>query len=237
MTLRVSAGRRAGRGHRQRDEPCQDAFAVHVDPDGARAVAAVADGLGSRRLSQVGSQAACDAAVASLQAEPTWDRDAMLRAVAAAARAVDDAAAAQGLAANDLATTLQVAAVADGRLVAAMIGDGAIVCGDPAAVVLAPPTAGYANEVYPLTQPGWEEHVQVAERDCAGPVLLFSDGLTRLLLARDRSGWTPFAPFFEAFLHRLATDGEGVVQAFLDGDQVDKSWDDDKCLAVIHRAA
>lgn len=239
--LRVSAGKRAGRGHRARAEPCQDAFAVHVDSDGGRAVAAVADGLGSRPSSQHGSQAACDAAVASLQAEAVWDREAMLRAFTAALQAVRDAAAAQGLTADDLATTLQVAAVTDGRLVAGMLGDGAVVCGDPAAVVLAPPRAGYANEVYPLTAPGWEKQVQVVElegaaADAATPILLFSDGLTRLLLARDHSGWTPFAPFFEAFLPRLAT-GDGVVQAFLDGDQVDRSWDDDKCMAVIHRAA
>ncbi|MEK6975819.1 MAG: PP2C family serine/threonine-protein phosphatase [Candidatus Thermoplasmatota archaeon] len=235
--LRVLAGKRAGRSHRQRGDPCQDSFAVDVDPAGGRAVAAVADGLGSRPLSHLGSQAACDAAVASLRAEPAWDRAAMLRAFEAAAIAVRDAAARHGLGADDLATTLQVAAVSGGRVLAAMVGDGAIVGGDPVAVAVAPPQSGYANEVFPLTQPGWREHLQVAEQEFAGPVLLFTDGLTRLLLARSRAGWTPFAPFFASFLPRLPRGGDGFVQAFLDGDQVDQSWDDDKCLVVIHRAA
>jgi hypothetical protein len=239
--LRVLAGKRTGRGHRARGEPCQDAFAAHADPVGARAVVAVADGLGSRPLSQFGSQAACDAAVASLMAEAVWDEAALRRAFAAAWHAVQEAAAERGVAPLDLATTLQVAAVADGRLVAGMVGDGAIVCGEPAEVVLAAPTAGYANEVMPLTA-DWAQHIQVAERVGVGaeaptPVLVFTDGLTRLLLVRTRAGWTPFAPFFDAFIPRLAEAGDGVVQEFLDGDQVDRSWDDDKCLAVIHRAA
>ena len=45
--------------------------------------AAVADGLGSKPLSHLGSQAACDAAMASLQAEAAWDRDALVRDVEA----------------------------------------------------------------------------------------------------------------------------------------------------------
>lgn len=237
---RVSVGKRIGRGHRARGEPCQDAFASHVDPDLQRVVAAVADGLGSRPRSHLGSQAACDAAVATLAAEPAWDRDAMLRAFGAARQAVAQAAATQGLALDDLATTLQVAAMADGRLLAAMVGDGAIVAGDPAATVLAPPTAGYANEVVPLTASAWADHVQVAEMTggaaAPSPVLLFSDGLTRLLLARGRTGWTPFAPFFETFLPRVqASLDPGLAQRFLDADHVDRSWDDDKCLVVIAR--
>lgn len=235
-TYRISSGKRVGRGHKARGEPCQDAHASHVDAVRGRAVAAVADGLGSRPRSHLGSQAACDAAVASLAADEVWDRAALLRAFQAARQAVADAAANEGVGPDDLATTLQVAAVVDGRVLAGMVGDGAIVAGDPAQVVLAPPTAGYANEVHPLTAPGWEHALQVAEADASGPLLLFSDGLTRLLLARDRTGWTPFAPFFDSFLPRMRSSfDERLAQRFLDGDKVDRSWDDDKCLVVIAR--
>lgn len=236
--MRVSAGTRAGRSHRARDGPCQDSTATWASPDGGRAAAAVADGLGSRPLSHFGSQAACDAAVASLAAEAAWDEAALGRAFAAAHAAVQAAAAERGLAAEELATTLQVATLDGGQAWAGMVGDGAIVAGPAsgeARVLLAPAEGGYANEVFPLTEPGWQGHLRTASLPEARSVLLFTDGLTRLLLAKSRQGWQPFPPFFEAFLPRLAEPGfdAGLVPAFLAGDAVDRSWDDDKGLVVV----
>jgi hypothetical protein len=265
--LRVSAARRSGRGHVRLGAPCQDAFAVHENPQAGRVAAAVADGLGSKPLSHLGSQAACDAAVASLAAEPAspaWGRDALLRALAAGRSAVAARAAAEGLAPGDLATTLQLAVLQDGRALAAMVGDGAVVgaAGDGAGgpqVLLAPALGGYANEVVPLTAEGWQEHVRFAEADGMDAVLLFTDGLTRLLLARARGdpepaessaavsggeraaapspapAWAPFAPFFDAFLPRVrgAAFDPRLAERFLQDPAVDRSWDDDKCLVVI----
>lgn len=285
--IRVSGGTRAGRSHRRRDVPCQDSFAVWRQPDGARAAAAVADGLGSRPLSQFGSQAATQAAVDHLAQEPTWDEAALVRAFAAARAAVQAASDERGVPIVDLATTLQVATLDGGRVQAGMVGDGAIVCagraaghpipaagtppgddpsapseavrgqgqaGDPASgsasdpalrgdtgsgvtVLLAPAESGYANEVFPLTDPDWQDHLRLAQGD-GRVVLLFTDGLTRLLLAKSKQGWQPFPPFFHAFLPRLAApkfDGE-LVAGFLQGDSVDSSWDDDKCLVAMSHA-
>lgn len=233
--MRISAGRRAGRGHRQRDVPCQDAFATLRDPANRRAAAAVADGLGSKPLSHLGSQAACDAAMASLEREPVWDEPALTRAFEAARAAVEAAAAEQGLEAEELATTLQLATLSDGHALAAMVGDGAIVAAGPAALLLEPAPSEFANEVVPLTAADWRSHLRFAESDGASSVLLFTDGLTRLLLTRSRDGWSPFAPFFDSFLPRLSAVefDDGTVPRFLDGDGVDRSWDDDKCLVVI----
>lgn len=237
--MRVSGARRAGRSHRRSDVPCQDAFAVHRDAlAGGRAAAAVADGLGSRPLSHFGSQAACDAAVASLAGEPEWDRPALERAFKAARAAVQAVAAERGLEPDELATTLQVATFAGGRATAAMVGDGAIVAvgseGGPT-VLLPPREAEYANVVVPITHASWREDFRYAEREGVEAVLLFSDGLTRLLLARSRDGWRPFDPFFEAFLPQLraAAFDEAVVQKFLASDAVDRSWDDDKVLVAL----
>jgi hypothetical protein len=260
--IRVSGGTRAGRSHRRRDVPCQDAFALWRQPDGARAAAAVADGLGSRPLSHFGSQAATRAAVDHLAQEPTWDEAALLRAFAAARAAVQAAADERGVPIVDLATTLQVATLDGGRVQAGMVGDGAIVCagranrhaastaemspgddghaapepatGHDATVLLAPAEGGYANEVFPLTDPDWQAHLRLAQGD-AWAVLLFTDGLTRLLLAKSRQGWQPFSPFFQAFLPRLAgpTFDDGLVAGFLEGESVDSSWDDDKGLVVL----
>lgn len=245
--LRVWAGKREGRGHRQFGVPCQDAFAVHEEGAGApggRVAAAVADGLGSKPLSHFGSQAACDAAVASLAAEPIWDAPALTRAFQAAFDAVAAAAAERGSPPHELATTLQLATLQGGTVRAGMVGDGAIVAADAdglPSLLLAPAPSRYANEVVPLTEPTWRDHLRLAEATGARSVLLFTDGLTRLLLARSRAMWAPFAPFFASFLPRTfaaasaAADNAdaGLVTEFLGDDAVDRSWDDDKCLVVI----
>lgn len=243
----VSAGKRPGRRHRQAGTPCQDAYTVHEDPERRRAAAAVADGLGSQPLSHLGSQAACDAAVASLAAEPAggWDEAALRRAFQAAHDAVAAAARERGLAPSELATTLQVAMLEDGHALAGMVGDGAIVAAvhaassEPPALLAAPGTSGYANEVVPLTDPDWRDALQVSERDGVTSVLLFTDGLTRLLLARGKAGWAPYGPFFDAFLPQVAAPGTSgdLVDRFLGSDAVDRSWDDDKCLVVVHSPA
>jgi hypothetical protein len=245
--MRVSGGTRAGRGHRARGTPCQDSFAVWTSPDGGRAAAAVADGLGSKPMSQHGSRAACDAAVASLAGEPELDEAALVRAFEAARAAVQAAADERQVPIEELATTLQLATLdrATGRAHAGMVGDGAVVgsrgvaetdaAAGPVQVLVAPGTTGYANEVTPVTDSHWREDLQVASLDGARSVLLFTDGLTRLLLAKSRPGWLPFSPFFQAFLPKVESSSfdERLVAAFLAGDDVDRSWDDDKCLVVL----
>lgn len=237
--MRASGGKRAGRSHRQKGLPCQDAFALLAEPGAGRAAAAVGDGLGSRALSHLGSEAACQAAVASLRADTGWDKEALVRAFEAARLALEGLAAEQGAAPDDFATTLQVAGLAQGRAVGAIVGDGAVVgCTDRAEILLPPEQAAeYANEVVPVTHPGWRSHFRYAELDGAECLLMFTDGLTRLLLSRSRGEWTPFMPFFDAFLPKVRGPGfdEELVPRFLDGDQVDSSWDDDKCLVVIGR--
>jgi hypothetical protein len=238
--MHAAGAARPGRGHRLRGVPCQDSFAVWRDPAGGRAVAAVADGLGSCPLSDAGSRAAVDAAVAAMAAEPAWDEAAAGRAFEAARAAVDAEAGRRGVPASDLATTLQLAALDGPRLLAAMVGDGAIVAqldGGAVEVVLPPAESRYANEVVPVTSDGWRDSFRAAPADGVRSALLFTDGLTRLLLSRSRDGWSPFAPFFDSFLPRLAdAPPAGAVEALVASDEVDRAWDDDKCLVVIARA-
>lgn len=260
--MQVAGASRPGRGHRTRGIPCQDSHAAWQDPAGGRAVAAVADGLGSCPLSDAGSRAAVDAAVAALAAEPTWDEAAVVRAFEAARAAIEAEAAQRGVPVNDLSTTLQLAALDGSRLWAGMVGDGAIVAGspketdspDPVApagasgfgesvlqfgklavrIVLAPAPSGYANEVVPVTSALWRASLRVTSMDGVRAALVFTDGLTRLLLTRSRDGWSPFSPFFDSFLPRLAAAPPAeAVEALVQGDEVDRAWDDDKCLVVL----
>jgi hypothetical protein len=242
--VRISGGRIPGRRHVQSGTPCQDAYAVLDQPERSRAAAAVADGLGSEPLSGTGSQVAADAALASLAKEAAWDLGALGRAFAAAHAALVDAAATLGFGVSALATTLQVAALDGGMVRAMMVGDGAVILSRAApagalhlevpALLLAPPDGGYANEVVPLTSASWQQHLRQAEGE-GDAALVFSDGLTRLLLAKGKAGWSPYAPFFDAFLPHLRAPSfdAHLVQGFLARPEVDRSWDDDKCLVVL----
>lgn len=241
--MQVSAARRPGRGHRRADKPCQDAFASFPVPERDAVVFAVADGLGSCPLSHIGSDVASRAAVERLAAEPRWDVRAMLRTFRAARRALRLEAAARGVPVRELATTLQVGVLAPGTAIAAMVGDGAMVAGGPNGtgehVLVAPAPGGYANEVVPVTSRWWRLHFQYAEHDGARWMLGFTDGLTRLLLSQADGAWSPYRPFWDAFLPKLEARPfeEALAQRFLSGENVDASWDDDKCLvAVVHDA-
>lgn len=237
--MRVTAGRTPGRSHRTQEVPCQDAYAIHADDARQRAVSAVADGLGSQPLSHFGSQAATQAAVDHLAGLDEWDEAAMRGAFVAARNAVQAAAAAHEAKPSALATTLQVATLSGGRALVAMVGDGAIVAAgsDALQVLLAPKPAGYANEVMPLTGADWEDDLRFATADGIHSVANFTDGLTRLLLARKRGDWLPYEPFFETFLPQVrapAPDFKAdLVDGFLADERVDRAWDDDKCLVVL----
>lgn len=219
----------------------------------------MADGLGSCPLSDAGSRAAVDAAVAALAAESAWDEAAVVRAFEAARAAVEAEAARRGAPAEQLSTTLQLAALDGGRLLAGMVGDGAVVAHvepappapagveqaavetaveSPLRIVLAPAESRYANEVVPVTSAAWRESLRVASVDGVRSVLVFTDGFTRLLLTRSRDGWSPFAPFFDSFLPRLAGGPPAeAVDSLVGSDEVDRAWDDDKCLVVMAHGA
>lgn len=234
----VSLGRRAGRTHRERRVACQDAYAARETPDG-RIVAAVADGLGSCRLSEHGSQAAVDAAVASLAACRSWTPRALHRAFRVARSALARRAQELGAPIHELATTLHLVGLAPQGIVAASIGDGAILAADPTPRILLPPEdSEYANHVVPITHEDWEDHLRIAVASHPGTTFLLTDGLTRLLLVRRKGHWTPYAPFFDAVLPPLQDGGldPNLVPRLLAKDRLDQAWDDDKCLVVMRLA-
>lgn len=177
-------------------------------------------------------------AVLRLRREPVWDEPAVRRAFEAARDGIAFAAAQHHVGPADMAATLQIAALEADRVVGGIVGDGAVVAsGDAVQVLLPPEESEYANEVVPVTHGKWQRHFRYAEVDGVDAALVFTDGLTRLLLTRSGDAWAPFAPFFEAFLPKVRGDDfdEDVVQRFLDSENVDASWDDDKCLVVVAR--
>ena len=230
--MQISTSRRAGRTHRDRLQPCQDAFAVHVVEGRSRAAAAVADGLGSRPLSHLGSEAASRAAAQSLGASGEWGPRAVHRAFRAARAAVERRAQELGASVEDLATTLHVVGLSPGHMVAGSVGDGAILCvGSEPRLLLPPEESEYADAVVPVTHGQWQDHFRFASATDATRVFLFTDGLTRLLLTHQSGAWAPYRPFFDAILPR--PQDVGLAARFLGSDHVDEAWDDDKCLVVM----
>src|SRR5687768_12505155 len=134
VSMRVFAAKREGRSHRLSGRPCQDAFASLDDVARGRAAAAVADGLRSQPHSEVGSQLACDAAIAALAGEDAWTEESLVRAFEAARGALVAESERRGIPLSRLATTLQLALRDGDRILAAMVGDGAIVVSGPQAI-------------------------------------------------------------------------------------------------------
>ena len=165
-----------GSGHRAAGLPNQDAWLARTWAEGA--FVAVADGLGSRPLSHVGSQAACRSAGTALARWRTVDRapvDLLLRSIHQDWRLF-----LHPQLPDTCATTCLLGAATGGRLTLAQLGDGLAAA---------------------LLRDGHVTRLQPVERD-------FSNETTGLGLVRDLSAWrTAQLPAGDVVAVLLATDG------------------------------
>jgi hypothetical protein len=239
-----------GKSHEKTGQPCQDAVAWRQTRQGLL-LGAVADGAGSARLSEVGSELAARHALDHLEtalADPAAWQDAAqararLRAAFETARAALAAEAQKRQARPaDLATTLLVCVAGADRLWAAQVGDGAVVFAgaDGAWQALTRPAAGeYLNETVFLTSDAALERLQIETR--AGPVrelALFSDGLQMLALKMPEAA--PHAPFFQPLFawFRQVPDPETAraeLEAWLRSPRVTDRAEDDLTLLLARR--
>ena len=225
--------------------PCQDAFEFTVADDVV--VVAVADGLGSAALSDLGAQAAVETAAreaARRHAAGGFDGDTWadeLRAVMAAARAsVEAEADASGAALRELGCTLLVAVATAEHLHAAQVGDGAVVAHTDAGLrlVTRPDESEYVNEVTPLTADGYESSVQAtALTEPVDAVAVLTDGCQRAGLKNSPDGPAPHPGFFEPMFRFARTvsspaQGQADLEDFLDGAKMRDSSEDDKTLVL-----
>lgn len=241
---RVAAASVQGAAHLRAGVPCQDAHRWSALPDG-RLVAAVADGAGSAPHAEAGARAAADAVVRSvrdaLAAEPHADPAAVLeRAFRAALDAVEAEAEGRGVDPSGLATTLAAAVAGPERVVAAQVGDGAVVVrgrdGTLHVAGAAAPRGEYLNETVFLTSPGALESLRAGALEIAPSHLaLLTDGLQ--LLALRMPGYTPHAPFFEPLFRFAAEEADPEraserLGAYLAGPRISERADDDLTLLL-----
>ncbi|HYR61129.1 MAG TPA: PP2C family serine/threonine-protein phosphatase [Actinomycetota bacterium] len=240
----LAGGTALGTTHAESGLPCQDSIATWVRPPGGTgrvvAVAAVADGAGSARLSHIGSQTAVAEVVRMAQAlgtdpaAPAAGPELVRALFTGARRAVEGAAPAAGALRDDLATTLIVAVVTEDGFAVAEVGDGVVAVRTSGGIVgpLAPQRGEFANETTFITTGGTLPELASASFP-AGEVTAFglsSDGM-RLLITAHATDGSPHVPFFEDVFGGVVSGlGSEALAHFLEA--ADDRTGDDKSLVI-----
>lgn len=237
----VIGGSTTGPSHVRKGRGCDDALGAATWP--AMVVAVVADGAGSASHSGVASRLAVQSVLADLEClaafdlTPPPDAGLMPLLMERARARVLDLADRLAVAARDVATTLAILVVANGRVLVAQIGDGAVVLQDSTGAIGSVASCRrheYVNEATFLTSADWREELAVAEfeeRAVVGAALM-TDGLEYIAL-ESRRDVVPHAPFFRALFDQ-ARDGADSpsIERFLAG-ATGELAEDDKTLVVL----
>lgn len=252
-----------GESHKRLAIPCQDTVGHWTSGEAepfAASVMVLADGAGSARLSEQGSQQAVAAVIAAAKdiaasgtcprmplpagGEPTVDRlpcadlavgEILLCLFAVARRALQDLATEIGAPVHDLATTLMIGLVTEQGTSVGQIGDGviAVLTGADALISPVPPQRGeFANESVFVTSGRDMPPPAISDLgpDMVDALALSSDGL-RLVITSDVATGEPYRPFFDD-VFASAHEGleEEAIAHFLT--TVDDRTGDDKSLVV-----
>jgi hypothetical protein len=161
-----------------------------------------------------------------------------------ALRHIEIEAALRGTVTRELATTLLLFAAMPESLIAAQIGDGAIIVRDPKGQLRAlttPQSGEYANTTTFLVSPDAFKSAQ--HQIWRGPysgIAAITDGLQRLALAMPKGEPHPpfFMPLFE-FAEQAQESRRAIaeIDAFLRADKVTQRADDDLTLMLARMAS
>ncbi|WP_269744702.1 PP2C family serine/threonine-protein phosphatase [Plesiocystis pacifica] len=232
-----------GPGHFKSNLPCQDALRILMLNDGT-VVAAVADGLGSARHSDVGARLAVDAAtdfVLRQLEHGSLDGPALMQRALEATRArIHEFARSSGVSSSTLGSTLLIALVQGPRAFTGHAGDGAIVKRiDGQWTIASPPEDTlYVNYVTPVGCDRAPSTWQVYTHSRVEALALLSDGLERSAVRRKAKGYEVNEDFFRP-LHAALADapepeaGARLLAETLDSLALRAANDDDKSLALI----
>jgi hypothetical protein len=232
--------------HVENGIPCQDACAFSVLPSGLGAIA-VADGLGSAPMSEVGATLAVQSAVHcvnDLFADSDTSQvplEEMVRsAVCSARKTLELKSVEKQWALTNLACTMIVIAFKGDCLAVGHIGDGAVVgqTHDGLRLLSGPGESEYTNEVVPLTSNEWTESLRILPTvpgiQC---VAAFTDGCQRAALRRSNDTLEPFEGFFAPIFSYarelpVAGEAEGEIRALLSSKKICDNSEDDKTLVI-----
>jgi hypothetical protein len=249
MFLRIHGASVVGASHAKGNIPCQDAFAYKMFPPHSAAIS-VADGLGTAIKSEIGSQAATQAVVRSVEESlsdyPQNPIDMQLIAkesLLAARAALENLALQLPCELKDLGCTLISIVIVRDTMVVAHVGDGAVVARDENYFIASPPgNSEYADVVEPITDKDWQTSIRISPvfkniRD----VMALTDGCQRAALKKTRDSYEPFGPFctplFEYFSSSAVAQGNDQLIRLLSSKKLCDNSDDDKTLVMITRNA
>lgn len=232
---RAVAASEVGAAHVHTDTPCQDSSRCHVET--STLIACVADGAGSARFGQQGSQVAVDTFVTvskELVHRRGYDPEQMIcEAFGEARRAVSDIAPGES---REYATTLLGLIVAKNRFAAGQIGDGAIVVDGE--VVVESHKGEYANETSFITSCGAEPDIYSAKAKVKR-VAMVTDGLEHLSIQVNEQQRVPHGPFFNPLFEWLKETDEPdrgeQLSEFLRSDAIRSRTGDDVTLLLAMR--
>jgi hypothetical protein len=245
-----------GTSHLKTGQVCQDASdcRIYQTPDGQPILVAIAaDGAGSAKFAETGSQLACDvlmkAAGAFLEAGGVVSKiDSALANewLGVFQAAVECRATEAGASPRDFACTLLVAIVGSDSAAFWQIGDGCIIIRssdeEEFCWVFWPDRGEYENVTFFATETSAADHLQFEsvqrKIDCLS---VLTDGLQRLALHYETT--SAHGPFFRGlFLPLESVSGAGLSQElsrslarFLESERVNSRTDDDKTLILASR--
>lgn len=257
MTWKAIARSVVGTSHQKQQLPCQDYAGDRVLGDVV--LGAVADGAGSARHADIGSELAVKTALQylvtsekllrqkwqsswqTLKQPPSEDHIKRLftKLVERVLSVLNQTASQDGYVVEDLACTLLVFLATPGWIAAMQIGDGFIVVRSRKGgyhLLFQPDKGEYANQTTFVTSANAVEDMQLAVLTGHHPfICAASDALERVALRLQ--DWSPFPPFFhplEEYLQETAhpEQDDTYLMNFLESERLNQRTDDDKTLLL-----
>lgn len=237
-----------GTGHVKNKRPCQDSHGYRILKDCI--IAAAADGLGSAKRSEKGSELAVRSCLDYLeeslsisQPDTIEELENIIRfAFIESREALESVSEKENNPLRDYATTLLTVIALPDSLITGHVGDGGIVGmkqDGSCEMLSAPLKMEYANQVIPITADNLINHIRLSVYDEPYlAVALFTDGIQSL--AMQLSDNTPHEPFFMPFFQGISKpmdtiDTSGKLADFLSSERVCRRTDDDKTLLILGR--
>ncbi|KAA8995647.1 protein phosphatase 2C domain-containing protein [Affinibrenneria salicis] len=243
----VYAASATGAAHLERHIPCQDAWSIRR-PVG-RLIAAVCDGAGSARYSEVGAQTVSRlftrrlAALAMPEDLPIEQvRPAAVQILTDIRRSLSERAMEQRCEPGEFASTLVAVWIGEQAGYIFHLGDGIAVIetAQGESVISQPENGEYANQTWFLTSDQWEAHLRITPVNAPiGKVILLSDGVQPF--AMNKACDALYAPFIEPVLRYLRQvseeEGSAALQSTLADPRTHRITGDDKTLLICLRDA
>lgn len=238
-----------GTSHLDTNTPCQDSFAIEYSEDRNWIAAAVCDGAGSAKNSEVGSQLVANAFAKKLiylseefktKQPGTWINDYIIQQVLIVRDELRKIANSDTL--EDYHTTLVACLVGKTGGFVIHIGDGSLVGGvavqekntlviDYERFISEPQNGEYLNETFFITEPNWIKNIRVTPLPPLDWFLIGTDGGSAFYLNHLNNEKQDFISSFVAEMRKIPhLEWSEKIQKILQDERANNVTNDDKTL-------